>query len=132
LTIPAKATLTWLLLFVVMFANGAIRVLVLQPQLGEALARQLASLSGVALVLLVSWVFVRRSPEAKSAELWWVGVAWLSATVAFEFFFGRFVSGLSWQVLLADYNILRGRFWSLILISVCLGPWFWGTVRARR
>jgi len=115
-----------------MFANGAIRVLVLQPQLGEALARQLASLSGVALVLLVSWLFVRGSPKAKSAELWWVGVAWLSATAAFEFLFGHFVSGLSWQALLADYNILRGRLWSLILISVCLGPWFWGTVRARR
>jgi len=132
LTIPAKATLTWLLLFVAMFANGAIRVLVLQPELGEALARQLASLSGVALVLLVSWLFVRWSPEAKSAELWWVGVAWLSATVGFEFLFGRFVSGLSWHALLADYNILRGRLWSLILISVSLGPRFWRTLRAKR
>jgi len=132
MTLPAKATLTWLILFVVMFANGAIRVLVLQPQLGEAFARQVASLSGVALVLLVSWLFVRVSPEARSAQLWWVGVAWFSATVAFEFLFGRIVSGLSWQALLADYNILRGRLWSLILISVCLGPWFWGTVRARQ
>jgi hypothetical protein len=59
-------------------------------------------------------------------------VAWLCATVAFEFSFGRFVSGLSWQALLADYNLLRGRLWSLILISVCLGPWLLGTVRARR
>ena len=132
MTIPAKATLGWLLLFVVMFANGAIRVLVLQPQLGEDRARQVASLSGVPLVLLVSWLFVRVSPEARSAQLWWVGVAWFIATVAFEFLFGHFVSGLSWHALLADYNILRGRLWSLILISVCLGPWFWGTVSARR
>ena len=65
MTIPAKATLAWLLLFVVMFANGAIRVLILQPQLGEALARQAASLSGVALVLVVSWLFVRVSPQAR-------------------------------------------------------------------
>jgi len=128
----AKATLTWLILFVVMFANGAIRVLVLQPRLGEALARQVARLSGVALVLLVSWLFVRVSPEARSAQLWWVGVAWVSATVVFEFLLGRFVSGLSWQALLADYNILRGRLWSLILVSVCLGPWFWGIVRAKQ
>ena len=132
MTMPAKATLAWLLLFVVMFANGAIRVLVLQPQLGEGRARQVASLSGVALVLIVSWLFVRVSPEARSAHFWWVGVAWLIATVAFEFLFGHFVSGLSWHELLADYNILRGRLWSLILISVCLGPWFWGNVSARR
>ena len=131
MTIPAKATLGWLLLFVVMFANGAIRVLVLQPQLGEDRARQVASLSGVPLVLLVSWLFVRVSPEARSAQLWRVGIAWLITTVAFEFLFGHFVSGLSWHALLADYNILRGRLWSLILISVCLGPWFWGAVSAR-
>jgi len=131
MTLPVKATVAWLLLFVVMFANGAIRVLLLQPKLGEDLARQVASLSGVALVLLVSWVFVRASPSANAAQLLWIGVAWLCATVAFEFSFGRFVSGLSWQALLADYNFLRGRLWSLILISVCLGPWLCGTVRAR-
>jgi hypothetical protein len=132
MTVPAKATLAWLILCGVMFANGAIRVLVLQPLLGEALARQAASLSGVTLVLLVSRLFVRVSPEARSAQLWWVGVSWLIATVAFEFLFGRLVSGLSWHALLADYNILRGRLWSLILISVCLGPWFWGSIDARR
>ena len=132
MTLSAKATIAWLLLFVVMFANGAIRVLVLQPQFGEDLARQVASLSGVALVLLVSCVFVRASPSAKPTQLWWVGVAWLCATVAFEFSFGRFVSGSSWRALLADYNLLRGRLWSLILVSVCLGPWLCGTVRAGR
>ncbi len=131
MSIPAKATLGWLLLFVVMFANGAIRALVLQPQLGEDRARQVASLSGVALVLIASWLFVRVSPDASPVQLWWVGVAWFVATVVFEFLFGHFVSGLSWHALLADYNILRGRLWSLILISVCLGPWFWGTVSAR-
>ena len=132
MTIVAKAILAWLLLFVVMFANGAIRVLVLQPPLGEDRARQVASLSGMALVLMVSWVFVRFCPEARSSQLWWVGVAWLTATMAFEFLFGHFVSGRSWQVLLADYNILRGRLWSLVLVSVCLGPWLWGTVRGKR
>jgi len=132
MSIPAKAILAWLLLLVVMFANGAIRVLVLQPQLGEDRARRVASLSGVALVLLVSWLFVRVAAGARPAQLWWVGVAWLIATVAFEVLFGHFVSGLSWQAQLEDYNILRGRLWSLILVTVCLGPWFWGTVRARR
>jgi hypothetical protein len=132
MTLPTKATLAWLLLFVVMFANGAIRVLVLQPRLGENTARQVASLSGIALVLLVSWLFVRGSPLAKPAELFWVGVAWLCATVGFEFLFGRYVSGLSWRALLADYDVLRGRLWSLVLISVCLGPWLCGTARARR
>jgi hypothetical protein len=118
----AKAVLTWIALFVVMFANGALRVLVLQPRLGEDRARQLASLSGLALVLIASWVLVRSSPEATSSQLWRVGIGWLGATVAFELLFGRFVSGLSWSALLADYDVTRGRLWALILIGIGVGP----------
>ena len=132
LSLGAKAVVAWLALFAVMFANGAARVVVLQPRLGEDRARQLASLTGLALVLLVSWVLVRVSPEATSAQLFRVGVAWLACTVAFESLFGHFVSGMSWRALLADYDILRGRLWSLILIGVGLGPWLWGAVGGRR
>jgi len=126
-----KAVLAWLALFVVMFANGAFRVFVLQPRLGEDRARQVASLTGVVLVLLVGWFFVRVAPQAGSGQLLRVGAWWLVATVGFEFIYGHFVSGLSWAALLADYNILRGRLWSLILVSVCLGPWFWGVMAGR-
>ena len=133
MSLGVKAALAWLVLFVVMFANGAARVVVLQPWLGEDRARQVASFTGVVLVLLVGWIFVRTSPQAASGQLLWVGVGWLTGTLAFEFLFGRFVSGLSWSALLADYNVFKGRLWSLIVISVCLGPWLWGlTAKPRR
>jgi hypothetical protein len=122
----------WLALFVVMFANGAARVIVLQPRLGEDRARQLASLTGLSLVLLVGALFVHLAPEATSQELWEVGVAWLACTMAFEFLFGHFVSRMSWSALLADYSILRGRLWSLVLLGVGLGPWFCGAIGGRR
>jgi hypothetical protein len=131
MTLGVKAAIAWLGLFVVMFMNGAARVVLLQPQLGEDRARQVASLTGVVLVLLASWVFVRTSPRVKSAQLLWVGAGWLAGTMAFEFLFGHFVSGHSWRALLADYNILKGRLWSLILISVCLGPWLCGAMARR-
>jgi hypothetical protein len=115
-----------------MFANGTIRVVALQPQLGEERARQVASLSGVVLVLIVSRLFVRHAQEARPSQLLWVGLAWLAGTMVFEFVFGHFVSGQSWSTLLADYDITRGRLWSLILVSVCLGPWFWGAVSGKR
>ena len=47
MTLSVKAGVTGLILCVVMFTNGAIRALVLQPRLGEDLARQEASLTGV-------------------------------------------------------------------------------------
>jgi len=130
-SLALRAVLAWLILFVVMFANGAARVVVLQPRLGEDRARQVASLTGVVLVLLVSWLFVRASPRAAPGQLAWIGLGWLGATLAFEFLFGHFVSGLSWGDLLAYYDVLRGRLWSLIVISVGLGPWVCGLVARR-
>ena len=130
MTLSAKAGVAWLILCVVMFANGAVRALVLQPRLGEDLARQVASLTGVLFVLLASWLFVRRCSQATSRQLLWVGVGWLAATLAFEFGLG-FVSGLGWRDLLAEYNIFRGRLWSLIVLSVFLGPWSCGVVARR-
>jgi hypothetical protein len=126
-----KAVVAWFILFVLMFANGAARVTLLQPRLAADRARQLASLTGLVLVLLVSGGFVHVSPVATSLQLWRVGVAWLACTVAFEFLFGHFVSGTSWHALLADYNILRGRLWPLVLIGVWLGPWLLGAVSGR-
>jgi hypothetical protein len=130
MTLGVKASVAWLILCVVMFTNGAIRALVLQPRLGEDVARQVASLTGVLFVLLASWLFVRVSSHATSRQLLWVGAGWLAATLVFEFILG-FVSGLGWRAMLAEYNILRGRLWSLIVLSVFLGPWLCG-VLARR
>ena len=132
MSLGVKAVAAWFALFMLMFSNGAARVVLLQPRLGEERARQVASLTGAVLVLALSGLFVGVSPEATSSQLLSVGVGWLAGTVAFEFLFGHFVSGASWTALLADYNILRGRLWSLILLCVCLGPWLCGALMGRR
>jgi len=132
MSLGVKAAIGWLMLFVVMFTNGAVRALVLQPRLGEDRARQVASLTGLVFVGLASWLFVRLSPRATPHQLLCVGVGWMMATLAFEFLFGHFVSGQSWSALLADYNILNGRLWPLVVVGVCVGPWLCGLVAGRR
>jgi hypothetical protein len=123
MNLVSRAAVTWLVLLVVMFANGTARVLLLQPRLGEDLARQVASLTGVAIVLGVSRWFSGRNPDARPAQLLGVGAGWLLMTLTFEFGFGRFVSHQSWETLLADYDLRAGRLWSLILVAVLVGPW---------
>ena len=44
-----------------------------------------------------------------------VGIAWLAATIVFEFGFGHFVDGKGWGELLHDYNIFAGRLWPVFL-----------------
>ena len=126
------AVVGWLVLLAAMLANGFVRVLVLEPRLGEVLARQVATAFGVAIVVAVAGTFVRRRPHHGSAALLGIGVFWLLLTLAFEFLFGHYVAGASWQELLADYDVLEGRFWPLVLLAVLLGPWLWGLAAAER
>jgi hypothetical protein len=121
---------TWVVLAVVMFANGTFRVLVLQPRLGEGLARQVATLSGIAIVLAVAFLFVRRLSDPGPGDLLKVGLLWLVLTLAFEFGMGL-VSGASWETMLADYDLTRGRLWPLALVAILVAPWLWGTVEGR-
>ncbi len=125
----ARAVLMWIVLLVAMFGNGTLRVLLLQPHLGEDMARQWASLTGVGVIGALSLLFVRRCPDASPRQLLGVGALWLVLTLAFEFLFGHFVSGLSWAALLADYDIRRGRLWVFVLLATFLAPWLWGTLR---
>jgi hypothetical protein len=118
----------WLLLLVAMFANGMLRVFVLQPRLGEHAARQVAVFLGIVIIFGLALPFVKSLPRPTPAELLRVGLLWLALTVAFEFLFGHYVSGASWDTLLADYDLLRGRLWPLVLLSTAVAPWVWGKV----
>jgi hypothetical protein len=122
-----SAASAWLVLLAIMFSNGIVRVLVLQPRLGEDAARRLATLVGVALVVAFSWAYVRHAGPLAARELLLVGVVWLVLTLSFEFGFGR-ASGRSWRELLADYDLAHGRLWPLVLAATLLAPWVWGLV----
>jgi hypothetical protein len=116
----------WLVLLVAMMGNGLFRGLVLQPRLGEHVARQVASLLGMCIILAVTAPFVRWLGKPSSAELLGVGLVWLVLTVAFELLLGHYVAGATWETQLADYNLLRGRLWPLVLLTTLLAPWLWG------
>jgi hypothetical protein len=118
-----KAVLAWLVLLVAMMGNGFVRVLILQPPLGDDVARQVASLAGIAIVFAVATLFVRRIGGTTPVELVGVGLVWLALTVGFEFLFGHYGSGLSWRELQADYDLERGRLWVLVLLATLISPW---------
>lgn len=122
-----QSLLAWLILAVVMFANGTFRVLVLQPRLGEGLARQVATLTGIAIVVTLTLLFVRRLPRPTSGDLLRVGLLWLALTLLFEFGMG-WVSGASWETMVADYDLSRGRLWPLVLLAVLVAPGLWGVL----
>jgi hypothetical protein len=72
--------------------------------------------------MVVFWFAYRRSVMSDKRALL-TGLILVVMTVIFEFGFFHFVSGRSWDVLLADYNVLKGRIWVLVLLTTLLGPW---------
>jgi hypothetical protein len=50
-------------------------------------------------------------------------------TVAFEFGFGHFIAHKPWSELRADYNVLRGRVWILVLITISAAPYIAARLR---
>lgn len=115
--------LAWLPMVPIAVANGALREALLLPRFGEPLARQLSTVLLIALFALYIGLVFRRRPLASERQAIAVGAVWLALTLAFEFALGRFVSGLSWGEILAEYDLAAGRLWVLVPAWVALSPY---------
>lgn len=113
----------WLVLALLATANGTLRQATYGQVLPELTAHQISTFTGIALTGLVVWILSQRWPLRSAHQAWIVGAAWLALTIAFEFGFGHFVAGHSWSRLLADYDLSRGRLWTLFLVWITSAPW---------
>jgi hypothetical protein len=120
----------WLVLLVVAVTAGALRESLLTPRIGAQASHVVGTLVVAVVMASIIAVYVRRDPMLSLAERWWIGIFWLVLTVGFEFLFGHYAMGHPWERLLADYNLLAGRLWVLILATVLFTPVLAG--RSRR
>ena len=118
-----KYMTAWFVMLLVAVANGAVRDFTYGKCLDELSAHQLSTASGVLLLGIVIWAFVRFYPPSSSREAVLLGFFWMGITVVFEFVFFHYVGGHSWSELLANYNIVKGRVWVVVLIWVAIAPY---------
>jgi hypothetical protein len=81
-------------------------------------------------IFLLVCLYVRRLQDTSPHALLKLGLYWTVLTVAFECLFGRYVVGLSWELILADYNVFQGRLWPLVLVVTFFGPLLAGKMRS--
>ncbi len=117
-----RALAVWIVLLLLAILNGAVRESLIRPRTGELLGHALSTLILCAAIVVVSvysigWI----GPESRYDALA-IGGVWLVLTLAFEFLGGHFLFGNSWTTLLADYNVLRGRVWILVLLTTLCAP----------
>jgi hypothetical protein len=107
---------------VIGIANGAARELLYKDRVGDPTAHQLSTGSAIGLFAAYLWWLERRWPIPTRRVAAEIGATWVALTVAFEFGFGHYVAGNSWDELLADYDVPNGRLWPLVLVWLGIGP----------
>jgi hypothetical protein len=118
----SRALVIWVVLLVIAVMNGGLRVAFLEPTMGQYAGHVASALILSALICLVAWLSVNWIRPHSARDAFVIGVDWLALTVAFEFLAGHYLFGDPWSSLLADYNLLQGRLWVLVLLVTLLSP----------
>jgi hypothetical protein len=117
-----RALVVWFGLLAAAIANGAVREALILPRTGELAAHAISTITLSAAILAISWLAVPWIDPASAARALQVGGVWVALTVGFEFLAGHYLFGASWERLLADYNLLGGRIWVIVLLTTLVAP----------
>ena len=130
-----RGLMVWFGLVVLAVANGTLRTLELNPRLGERAGHVASTLLLCLLLLAAALLAIGWIGPRSRADVLLIGGFWLALTIAFEFLAGHFLFRNPWSKLLADYNLLHGRIWVLVLITTFLAPglaaWLRGLLNGR-
>lgn len=123
--ILAKTALLWLTFIPIAFINGALRNFIYKPYVGDLVAHQISTFIAVIALFCVSYAMLKDTMTKTSTIISLVmGLLLVAATVLFEFGFGHYIAKNTWEQLFNDYNVLKGRVWGLLLLSVSVTPYF--------
>lgn len=108
----------WVIMAAVAVVNGVFREVVLISHVGEYVGHVLSTALLVVALLLVSFLYFRRtSLEYGYVELIVIGVLWMSLTVGFEFLVG-YVERIPVAVTLGQYDVLAGQVWIAVPLTL--------------
>lgn len=119
-----RSILTWILFTPIAILNGIIRETTYKNLVGDFTAHQISTLPAIlAFIILAYFMLGKYINLAKNWQLFFIGFSWFIVTIIFEFSFGHFIDGQTWQSLLNDYNLFQGRLWLLFLINEIFTPY---------
>jgi len=119
----------WLIFMIAAILNGLFRNSFITPRVGEHAGHIISTIIFIIVILIGTYLFINSlKMDYSITNLLLIGAFWLILTILFEFVFGHYVAGHPWNKLLADYNILKGRVWILVLLTTFIAPLLVGSV----
>ena len=117
-----RALAIWCGLLVFAFVNGAIRTIWLTPAFGDPAAHVVSALLLSVVVLVAAWRAIGWLHPHTANDALLIGDEWVLLTIAFECLAGYYLFGASWEALLAQYNVVRGEMWEMVLVTMFVAP----------
>ena len=124
-----RAIAIWAMLLAAAVANGVARDILITPKVGDRVGHVVSTLVLCGVIFAIAYASIRWVAPGGTRQALLVGLLWLVMTVAFEFIAGHYLFGNPWEKLLADYNVIRGRVWLLVLVSNVVAPTWAAWVR---
>lgn len=122
----------WFIIGILAILNGIFRQSFIISKVDEHTGHIISTIILICVILVITYIFISNLKiNYTQTELILIDTFWLILTVLFEFGFGHYIAGHSWNKLLADYNILKGRIWSLVLLTTFIAPWLVGFILKR-
>jgi hypothetical protein len=132
LRLAIRSFAIWLVLVAAEIAHGILRAIVLVPLVGEFRSNQIGVVTGSLIILAIAYLTIHWIAAKLTWEMLMVGAFWLVLMATFEMLFGRYVMGLTWQRIGADYNIAQGGFMPLALLALFFSPMIASRLRDKR
>ncbi|MCX6850932.1 MAG: hypothetical protein NTY98_18630 [Verrucomicrobia bacterium] len=115
--------LLWFVMLIIAIGNGVLRETTFGKRMTELRAHQLSTLIGAVLMGVFIRFVIQEWPPSSGGAAFTIGAVWLCLTVVFECFMGLVLRKRPLAEVLADYNLLAGRVWVLLLLWIMVAPW---------
>jgi hypothetical protein len=118
-----KAAIVWTGIALAETVHGILRVRLLNPRIGDRLARRVSVLSGSMIIAAIGWFAVPWIGVASVPQSLAVGGLWVTLMLGFDLGLGRLYFGLPWSRLMADFDVRKGGMLGLGMLFLFLTPW---------
>lgn len=128
--IVIRSIITWFLFIPIAIINGIIREKVYRPYVGDLAGHQISTVIAIiAFFTLSHFMLGDRLSGVSTTTVFLIGLMWMLLTITFEFGFGYFVEHIRLEKLVEDYNLLKGRVWGLMLLTIVITPYIIKLIR---
>ena len=117
-----KAGAIWFVIAILAVINGIFRESILLPAVGQGVALPVSGIILSIIIFMVTYVTFKLFGNIDYQTCFFIGIQWLSMTLAFEFLFGHYVAAKPWSDLFQVFNVMNGDLFIIVLLATLVSP----------